>query len=96
VFPVFSDQAVSAVRKGDIILVEGGPQLMGDFFAEHLLDELFLTLAPQVAGRDASVERPGLVAGKQFAPDEPVWGRLMGVKRARSHLFLHYAFELAR
>jgi riboflavin biosynthesis pyrimidine reductase len=86
-------EAVSAVRQGDIILVEGGPLLMGDFFAEHLLDELFLTLAPQIAGRDASVERPGLVAGKEFAPEHSVWGTLVGVKRAGSHLFLRYAFE---
>ena len=89
-------EAVSAVRQGEIILVEGGPQLMADFFAEQSLDELFLTLAPQVAGRDASVERPGLVAGKQFAPERPVWGTLVGVKRGGSHLFLRYAFELAR
>jgi riboflavin biosynthesis pyrimidine reductase len=85
-------EAVSAVRQGSIILVEGGPQLTGEFFAEHLLDELFLTLAPQVAGRGASVERPGLVAGKRFAPEHPVWGTLLGVKRAGSHLFLRYAF----
>ena len=32
---------------------------MGDFFAGKCLDELFLTLAPQVAGRDGSFERPG-------------------------------------
>jgi riboflavin biosynthesis pyrimidine reductase len=88
-------EAVRAVRQGEIILVEGGPHLMGDFFAERCLDELFLTLAPQIAGRDDSVERPGLVAGKQFAPEHPAWGRLVGVKRAGSHLFLRYAFELA-
>jgi riboflavin biosynthesis pyrimidine reductase len=85
--------AVSAARRGDLTLVEGGPQLMGPFFAEHALDELFLTLAPQIAGRDASVERPGLVAGKRFAPEDPVWGTLVGVKRGGSHLFLRYAFE---
>ena len=66
---------------------------MGDFFAERCLDELFLTLAPQVAGRDSSSERPGLVAGKRFAPEHPVWGTLVGVKRGESHLFLRYAFE---
>jgi riboflavin biosynthesis pyrimidine reductase len=88
-------EAVSAIQQGGIILVEGGPQLMGDFFAEYLLNELFLTLAPQVAGRDAPIERPGLVVGKLFAPGHPVWGRLLGVKRAGSHLFLRYAFELA-
>jgi riboflavin biosynthesis pyrimidine reductase len=80
------------LRTGKIYLVEGGPQLMGDFFDEKILDELFLTLAPQVAGRDGSVERPGLVAGKRFAPEAPLWGTLSGLKRAGSHLFLRYTF----
>ena len=86
-------EAVSRVRRSDVILVEGGPQLMGDFFAERHLDELFLTLAPQIAGRDGSFERPGLIAGKRFAPEHPLWGTLIGVKRGGSHLFLRYAFE---
>ncbi len=85
-------EAVGGVRPSDLILVEGGPQLMGDFFAEQCLDELFLTLAPQVAGRDDAGERPGLVAGKRFAPEQPIWGTLVGVKRGGSHLFLRYAF----
>ena len=84
---------VSAVGKDDVILVEGGPQLIGDFFAGQRLNELFLTLAPQIAGRDSSVERPGLVAGKTFAPEGPLWSRLVGIKRGGSHLFLRYAFE---
>lgn len=86
-------EAVSHVRRSDVILVEGGPQLMGDFFAERYLHELFLTLAPQIAGRDDSIERPGLIAGKRFAPEHPLWGTLVGVKRGGSHLFLRYAFE---
>jgi riboflavin biosynthesis pyrimidine reductase len=86
-------EAASAVRQSDIILLEGGPQLIGDFFAEGCLDELFLTLAPQVAGRDNSSERPGLVEGQRFAPEQPVWGTLMGIKRAENHLFLRYTFE---
>jgi riboflavin biosynthesis pyrimidine reductase len=89
-------EAASAVRQSNIVLLEGGPQLIGDFFAEGCLDELFLTLAPQVAGRDSSSERPGLVVGKRFAPEHPVWGTLMGVKRGESHLFLRYAFEAAQ
>lgn len=86
-------EAVRRVRSSDLLLVEGGPQLMGDFLAEKRLDELFLTLAPQVAGRDATHGRPGLVAGQILAPDCPRWGMLVGVKRADSHLFLRYAFE---
>ncbi|HLN90705.1 MAG TPA: dihydrofolate reductase family protein [Patescibacteria group bacterium] len=84
--------AVGRFLRGEIFLVEGGPRLMGDFFTEKCLDELFLTLAPQVAGRDGSIERPGFVAGKRFAPEHPLWGTLTGVKRAGSHLFLRYSF----
>jgi riboflavin biosynthesis pyrimidine reductase len=67
---------------------------MGDFFAEQVLDELFLTMAPQIAGRNGQVERPGLVMGKRFAPEQPLWGTLVSVKRAESHLFLRYAFTV--
>ncbi len=88
--------AIQRARQVNAILVEGGPQLMGDFFAEQRLDELFLTLAPQVAGRDASAERPGLVEGRIFAPDTPVWGELVEVRRAGEHLFLRYAFPSGR
>jgi riboflavin biosynthesis pyrimidine reductase len=84
--------AVNLARPCDIILTEGGPVLLGDFLAEGKLDELFLTLAPQVAGRDSSVERPGFVAGTLFAPAHPLWSTLVDVRRASSHLFLRYAF----
>ena len=73
--------------KASSVLVEAGPRLMSDFFAEHLLDELFLTLAPQVAatarlnGRDSS-------AGNCSPPEHPVWGRLVGLKRGGDHLLL--------
>lgn len=86
-------EAVNRVQPGDVILVEGGPRLIGDFFAEQALDELFLTLAPQIAGRDETGERPGLVAGRRFAPEHPLWGTLVSVKRGGSHLFLRYAFH---
>jgi riboflavin biosynthesis pyrimidine reductase len=75
-----------------VVLVEGGPHLVGGFFAEQRLDELFLTLAPQIAGRDGHHERLGLVAGRTFAPERPLWGTLVGLKRGGSHLFLRYAF----
>jgi riboflavin biosynthesis pyrimidine reductase len=85
--------AVDRVRSSDLLLVEGGPHLLGDFFAESCVDEQFLTLAPQVAGRDGSGARPGLVAGRVFAPEHPLWGTLVSVKRGGNHLFLRYAFS---
>jgi riboflavin biosynthesis pyrimidine reductase len=89
-------EAVCHVRQSDAILVEGGPHLMADFLAQQCVDELFLTLAPQIAGRDDLSERPGLVAGKSFAPKHPLWGTLIEVKRGGSHLFLRYSLESAR
>lgn len=94
---ILSAQAIlEVVRQAqpcNLILSEGGPRLLANFFAEHCLDELFLTLAPQVAGRDDTIERPGLVAGKLFAPEFPLWGSLISVKRETNHLFLRYAFD---
>ena len=46
---------------GKLILVEGGPQLLGAFYREHTRDERFLTLAPQIAGRDVGDQRLSLV-----------------------------------
>jgi riboflavin biosynthesis pyrimidine reductase len=73
-------------------LVEGGPRLLGDFYAERLVDEQFLTLAPQIAGRDAGDRRLSLVMGQAFAPRDSLWGTLIDVRRGSSHLFLRYAF----
>jgi riboflavin biosynthesis pyrimidine reductase len=83
--------AVGKASKGSLFLLEAGPTLLGQFLAAGLVDEIFLTVAPQVAGRDNTEKRPGLVAGKEFAPDEPLWGTLLAARRAGSHLFLRYA-----
>ncbi len=86
--------AIEVVRPSSkIILVEGGPQLMGDLFEDGWMDELFLTLAPHIAGRVSSMERLGIVAQRIFAPDNPLWASLVSVKREGSHLFLRYAFD---
>jgi riboflavin biosynthesis pyrimidine reductase len=88
-------EAVAAGQDPALLLVEGGPHLMGSFFADRSLDELFLTVAPQVAGRDDPARRPGLVAGRTFAPEDPRWGDLVGIRRRESHLFLRFAFPAA-
>jgi riboflavin biosynthesis pyrimidine reductase len=87
------DACKSRLRQSDLILTEGGPRLMANFLAEKCLDELFLTVAPQIAGRDVSHERLALVSGKIFAPDQPCWGKIASIKLTGSHLFLRYAFE---
>ena len=87
---------VCRANPGKLILVEGGPRLLGDFYAERLLDEQFLTLAPQIAGRDTGDRRLSLVMGKAFAPRDALWGTLIDVRRGSSHLFLRYAFAASR
>ena len=83
---------VRRVNAGQLILVEGGPQLLGDFYAEGVLDEQFLTLAPQIAGRQIDDRQYSLVMGKLFATRSPVWGTLVDLRRGGSHLFLRYSF----
>jgi riboflavin biosynthesis pyrimidine reductase len=85
-------QAVQGVRPSRIVLFEGGPHLMGDFLDARKIDELFLTLAPQVAGRDGGASRLALVAGQVFAPNNPRWASLVSVRRATDLLFLRYTF----
>jgi riboflavin biosynthesis pyrimidine reductase len=79
-------------KRGKYILVEGGPRLLGSFYAARLVDEQFLTLAPQIAGRDDGDGRLSLVMGREFAPWNPLWGTLIDARRGHSHLFLRYAF----
>jgi riboflavin biosynthesis pyrimidine reductase len=71
-----------------LLLHEGGPTLLGGFLADRLLDEIFLTVAPQVAGRDQARLRPGLVDRAAFGPERAPWFDLLSVKRSGDHLFL--------
>jgi riboflavin biosynthesis pyrimidine reductase len=77
-------------RSGGLILCEGGPHLLGAFARAGLLDELFLTVAPQIAGRDEDLRRLGLVEGFAAAPDEALRMQLYSLRRAQDHLFLRY------
>jgi riboflavin biosynthesis pyrimidine reductase len=76
-----------------LALCEGGPHLFGELLAARLVDELFLTLAPQVIGRDANVRRLALVEGTSFGEGRGRWSKLTAVRRAGDDLFLRYRFE---
>jgi riboflavin biosynthesis pyrimidine reductase len=78
-------------RRGyDQILAEAGPTTFGVLLAEGLVDELFLTFSPVLAGRMESRRRLGLVEGVELLPDARVAGELMSLRRSASHLFLRY------
>ena len=84
---------MSRADSGERILIEGGPRLLGAFYEERLINEQFLTLAPQIAGRETNDGRQSLVMEKIFAPRDPLWGTLTDVRRGDSHLFLRYSFK---
>jgi riboflavin biosynthesis pyrimidine reductase len=74
---------------GRVALYEGGPRLFGALLASGLVDELFLTVAPQLVGRSMAADRLGLVEGALW-PSIPTWATLRSVRLAGSHLFLRY------
>jgi riboflavin biosynthesis pyrimidine reductase len=88
--------AVSLLRErgNELILSEAGPHTFALLVGAGLVDELFLTVSPLVAGRSPSSERFGLVEGHEALPDRRLRGRLLSIRRAEQHLFLRY--ELAR
>jgi riboflavin biosynthesis pyrimidine reductase len=76
-----------------LALCEGGPQLYGELLRARLIDELFLTIAPQIVGRDANAHRLALVEGTSFGDRLGRWSKLLAVRRAGDDLFLRYRFE---
>lgn len=82
--------AALSARGVRLLLCEGGPHLLAQLLAAEAVDELFLTLAPQVAGRSPAVGRLGLVEGVGFDVDTAPWWRLISVARVDDHLFLRY------
>jgi len=83
--------AIAKFQPSELILSDAGPRFTTHLIAEKCLDEFFLTVAPQIAGRDSSHERPGFAAGKLFLPGDARWAELISVKRAEHHLFFRYA-----
>jgi riboflavin biosynthesis pyrimidine reductase len=75
------------------ILAEAGPTTFGELVAAGLVDELFLTVSPVLAGRSASARRLGLVELVSLLPERRVAPSLVSVRRGSEHLFLRYRFE---
>ena len=73
-----------------MLLHEGGPTLFGQFLAADAVDELFMTLSPQIAGRKADAIRPALVQGVEFMPNCAPWFQLLSLKQKAEHLYLRY------
>ena len=70
------------------MLCEGGPTIFGALLQEELVDELFLTLAPKLAGGGRG---PTITSGPQLAtPDEL---RVLWLLGRGDSLYLRYALH---
>ena len=79
-------------RGHGVVVSEAGPTLFGQLVAAELVDELFLTVSPLLAGH-ALASRLNLVEGVELLPERRVAGRLRSVRTNDSHLFLRYALS---
>ena len=79
--PVMRELRERGVRT---VLCEGGPVLNGTLLEERLIDELFLSIAPKLAGGAG----PSVVAGPALEP--PVEMDLVSALEADGHLFIRY------
>ncbi len=71
------------------LLCEGGPHLNSQLLLAGVVDELFLSFAPKLAGgEDGTGEALRIIAGAAFAA--PVELELLAVLENESHLFLRY------
>jgi riboflavin-specific deaminase-like protein len=70
------------------LLCEGGPHLNAQLLESGLVDELFLSLSPKLAGGDAISETLRILSGPELDP--PVSMQLVGALEHESHLFLRY------
>jgi riboflavin biosynthesis pyrimidine reductase len=77
------------------LLCEGGPHLNAQLLAAGLVDELFLCVAPLLAGGDpVAGEALRIISGAELDP--PLEMRLVGAFENDSHLFLRYALASSR
>lgn len=79
----------------NLLLHEGGPTFFSAFLTTRLVDELFLTIAPQIVGSGLRRERPPFAVAANFDVQEALRGNLMSVKRPHrgSHLYLRYGLS---
>ena len=88
--PVDSVLGLLRDRGFRVVLSEGGPTLFGELLAANAVDDLFLTVAPQVVGRSEQTQRLSLAETTAFSAAAAPWARLRSVMRSDDYLFLRY------
>jgi riboflavin biosynthesis pyrimidine reductase len=84
---------VLRARGHSLVLAEAGPTTFGELLAQGLVDELFLTLSPVLAGRVESGRRLGLVEGVELLPATRIAPQLLSLRKSGDHVFTRYSFR---
>lgn len=72
-----------------LVLSEAGPRFFGSMLAAGLVDELFLTVSPLIAGRPHDDTRLGMAEGTDLLAGNRLAG-LLSVRRHGDHILLRY------
>jgi riboflavin biosynthesis pyrimidine reductase len=96
--PVDPTSAIETLRlRGhELILSEGGPIAFSALVAAGLVDELFLTTSPLLAGRSPGRPRRALVENAEFLPATTLECKLLTLRHAGSQLFARYQLSRPR
>ena len=73
----------------EYLLCEGGPQLYGSMARQGLIDEKFLTVAPQEIGQEIGA-RPTSFPGPGFTAEAARWYRWISARRVGDYEFNRY------
>jgi len=83
-------RVLTTERGVEVIVVEGGPGLNHALISRHLVDELFLTVAPELLGGTADQTLTMLRGPEIPARDRPALD-LVSIHLAENELFLRYS-----
>jgi riboflavin biosynthesis pyrimidine reductase len=84
-------EALQQLHRGfgvGLLLCEGGPHLAAQLFAAGLVDELFLSISPALAGEPPEGDGLRILAGVELDPAVEL--ELLGALESDSQLFLRY------
>lgn len=73
------------------VLSEAGPHVMAQLVDASLVQDVFVTVSPLLAGRSEAEPRPGLAHGIALLPGRRVEARLEAARRHGDYLFLRYS-----
>jgi 2,5-diamino-6-(ribosylamino)-4(3H)-pyrimidinone 5'-phosphate reductase len=75
-----------------VVMCEGGGDLVAQLFAARAVDELYVTVVPRILG---GTQAPTLAGGAGFEPDQIPDAALTSLERIGDELYLRYDFSWA-